>query len=269
MNSQDILRNLGISFDLELDNSETYDYEISSFDDDYDKKVIDFNNAINFNVGVQNNLTGHSTQRICIDLCEIDNRPNDPNYIYSGITQSISYSEFTQHFNILDSQGVVTHEYENFILNNDVYTYTGFTNEVHYFKICGYSLDCLSTPEATETPIPTETPTPTPTIGCTLPHPETSTVFISCGGENFADSLSLACQIKDTFNSGGGCTGGTSFWTLYRDSSGVPSIGDPFYRYQNTCEVFTFLNGYSVLNTTDGYIVVNTLNGIVIGIENC
>jgi hypothetical protein len=425
MNSQDILKNLGIGFDLELDNSETYDYEISGFDNDYDPKVLDFSTPLVLPVGVLNDLRNDRTNRPFIKLCEIDNRPNDPNYIYSGLEQIFDYDEFTNHFNIKDEEGNIIHDYENFILNNDVFTYTGYTNEIHYFKICEYPLapslnapiptleptstpeptstleptliptsdptptpeptptiespsptstpqeciiphtvnttvittcgvnfstslslacqskdnlnsggcsggvaswslyrdtdgdpsigdvfyrysdkctpftflngygiiegstefillnftngvvteivDCssLPTPTETSTPTPTETPTVTPTIGCTLPHPETSTVFESCGGENFADSLSWACQMKDTFNSGGGCTGGTSYRTLYRDGSGVPSIGDPFYRYQNTCEVFTFLNGYSVLSTTDGYVVVNTLNGIVIGIENC
>ena len=460
MNSQDILKNLGIGFDLELDNSETYDYEISGFDNDYDPKVLDFSTPLVLPVGVLNDLRNDRTNRPFIKLCEIDNRPNDPNYIYSGLEQIFDYDEFTNHFNIKDEEGNIIHDYENFILNNDVFTYTGYTNEIHYFKICGYPLapplntptptleptstpeptstleptliptsdptptpeptptiespsptptetstpaptdtpnptesstpiptstetplptattlissitlaynyslgmgslsfsgmttnelgdatcnslatnyqtqtyygdtlglgtqftngnnihsnqfwvtnqyygtpqgplwvvgsteyiietdvngvvvryepfivQCTPTPTPTETPTPTNTPTVTPTIGCTLPHPETSTVVVSCGGENFADSLSWACQMKDTYNSGGGCAEGTSFWTLYRDGSGVPSIGDPFYRYQNTCEVFTFLNGYSVLSTTDGYVVVNTLNGIVIGIENC
>ncbi len=139
MNSQDILRNLGISLDVKLDNSETYDYEIAGFDGDYDKKVIDFTNNISFNIGVEKDLSGHTTQKICVDLCEIDNTPNDPNYIYSGITQSISFDDFADHFDIEDNEGNILHDYKNFILNNDVFTYTGFENEVHYFKVCGYS----------------------------------------------------------------------------------------------------------------------------------
>mgnify|MGYP000194545143 CR=1 FL=1 len=173
MNSQDILRNLGISLDIELDNSETYDYEIAGFDGDYDKKVIDFTNTISFDVGVENSLNGHTTQKICIDLCEIDNTPNDPNYIYSGITQSISFEEFTDHFDIKDSDGNILHDYQNFILNNDVFTYTGYEGEVHYFKICGFS-DCL-TPTATPEPTLTPTNTPNPT---TTPEP-TSTCVVT------------------------------------------------------------------------------------------
>jgi hypothetical protein len=313
MNSQDILRNLGLGFDIVLDNSETYDYELAAFDNDYNSQVINFTKPISYEIPITKSLSGHNPNRDTIMLCEVDNRINNPNYIYSGITYIFDFSEFAEHFNIVDDSGVILHSYENFQLNNDVYTYTGFTGETHYFKICAFNVyptpeptptptetpiptptetstptptpteSSTPIPTSTETPVPTSTevpptptatevpptPTVTPTIGCTLPHPETSTVFESCGGENFADSLSWACQMKDTFNSGGGCTGGTSYRTLYRDGSGVPSIGDPFYRYQNTCEVFTFLNGYSVLSTTDGYVVVNTLNGIVIGIENC
>lgn len=267
MNSQDILRNLGLGFDIVLDNSETYDYELAAFDNDYNSQVINFTKPISYEIPITKSLSGHNPNRDTIMLCEVDNRINDPNYIYSGITYIFDFSEFAEHFNIVDDSGVILHSYENFQLNNDVYTYTGFTGETHYFKICAFNV--YPTPEPTPTATETPIPEPTPTIGCTLPHPETSTVFVSCGGENFTDSLSLACQVKDTFNSGGGCTGGTSFWTLYRDGIGVPSIGDVFYRYQNTCEVFTFLNGYSVLSTSTGYVVINTLNGIVIGIENC
>jgi hypothetical protein len=210
MNSQDILRNLGISLDIELDNSETYDYEIAGFDGDYDKKVIDFTNTISFNVGVENSLNGHTTQKICIDLCEIDNTPNDPNYIYSGITQSISFEEFTDHFDIKDSDGNILHDYQNFILNNDVFTYTGYEGEVHYFKICGFS-DCLtptSTPEPTSTELPTATPQPTQT---SQPTPEpTSTELPTATPEPTLDvtgtptptPLNILNGLVDSFNDG-------------------------------------------------------------------
>jgi len=178
MNSQDILRNLGISLDVELDNSETYDYEIAGFDGDYDPKVIDFTNPIGYDIAIQNNLTNDSILKICVELCEIDNTPNDPNYVYSGITETIRFEDFTEHFNIEDSEGNILHAYKNFILNNDVFTYTGYTGETHYFKVCGYK-DCITpspTPTSTElptsTPNPTATeqPTPTPTFSST-PEP--------------------------------------------------------------------------------------------------
>lgn len=162
MNTQDILRNLGISLDIRLDNSETYDYEIARFDDDYDVNVINFNNSISFNPTIVNDLSNDETNRITIKLCEIDNRPNDPDYIYSGITYIFDFQDFTEHFNILDTSGNTIHNYENFILNNDVFTYTGITNETHYFYICEYN------------PV-TPTPTPTPTLTLTLTPTQTST----------------------------------------------------------------------------------------------
>ena len=54
---------------------------------------------------------------------------NNANYIYSGITLVLNFTGFTQHFDTID------HAYSNVILNNDVYIYTGLTNEVHYFRI--------------------------------------------------------------------------------------------------------------------------------------
>jgi len=134
MNSQDILRNLGVSLDVVLDNSETYDYELASFNDDYDNKVIDFTNALIFDtVPINGSLENFSTNKNTITLCEIDNTINDENYIYSGITWIVNFNDFTEYF---DTETVI---YENIQLNNDVYTYTGYVNETHYFKICEFN----------------------------------------------------------------------------------------------------------------------------------
>ena len=157
MNTQDILRNLGISLDVRLDNSETYDYEIAGFDNDYDISLLNFNSVITFDTAIVNDLSDDETNRTTIKLCEIDNTSNDPEYIYSGITYVFDFQEFVEHFNILDVSGNTIHSYENFILNNDVFTYTGFTDETHYFYVCEVN------PLLTPTPTPTETPTPTPT----------------------------------------------------------------------------------------------------------
>jgi hypothetical protein len=288
MNSQDILKNLGIGFDLELDNSENY--EISGFDNDYDPKVLDFSTPLVLPVGVLNDLRNDRTNRPFIKLCEIDNRPNDPNYIYSGLEQIFDYDEFTNHFNIKDEEGNIIHDYENFILNNDVFTYTGYTNEIHYFKICEYplapalnapipTLEPTSTPEPTSTleptliptSDPTPTPEPTPTIEspsptstpqeCIIPHTVNTTVITTCG-VNFSTSLSLACQSKDNLNSGG-CSGGVASWSLYRDTDGDPSIGDVFYRYSDKCTPFTFLNGYGIIEGSTEFILLNFTNGVV------
>ena len=173
MNSQDILRNLGISVDIQLDSSETYDYEIAGFDNDYDPKLLDFTNSIVFDTPILNNLTNDDPTIENIKLCEFDNRINDVNYIYSGLTVSFNYDEFTDHFNILDSEGNIIHDYENFILNNDLFTYTGITNEIHYFIICEYS--DTPVPTSSPTPEPTNSPTPEPTNTETPSPTETST----------------------------------------------------------------------------------------------
>jgi len=64
-----------------------------------------------------------------IGLVEYDNSVHDTGYTYSGLTLVLEYTGFTSHF---DTTG---HTYENFILNNDVYTYTGLTGETHFFYI--------------------------------------------------------------------------------------------------------------------------------------
>ena len=167
MNSQDILRNLGISVDVVLDNSETYDYEIAGFNNDYDPKLLDFGNSITFDTPIKKDLSNDDSTIENIKLCEFDNSINDSNYIYSGLTVTFNYDDFTNHFNILDSEGNIIHDYENFILNNDLFTYTGITDETHYFFICEYPDSATPTPTATIEPTSTPTPTPTPTESST------------------------------------------------------------------------------------------------------
>ena len=167
MNSQDILRNLGISVDVVLDNSETYDYEIAGFNNDYDPKLLDFGNSITFDTPIKKDLSDDDSTIENIKLCEFDNTINDSNYIYSGLTVTFNYDDFTDHFNILDSEGNIIHDYENFILNNDLFTYTGITDETHYFFICEYPDSATPTPTATIEPTSTETPTPTSTESST------------------------------------------------------------------------------------------------------
>jgi len=64
-----------------------------------------------------------------IRIDEFDNTIYDTGYTYSGITLVLDYTNFTSHF---DTTG---HTYENIILNNNVYAYTGITGETHYFEI--------------------------------------------------------------------------------------------------------------------------------------
>jgi hypothetical protein len=159
-------------------------------------------------------------------------------------------------------------------LNRLYYIVNGVINEV---------VDCSATPTPTLTPTitltpsstPTVTPTLTPTVtvtssGCTLPHTVPTRVTVQCGGD-FTGSQSQACSIKTMYNEIGGCTlGGVSYWDLYRDSNGTPSIGDKFYNGDNTCTVFSQLNGYVLMQgDTAEFIVVQVSNGVVASIVTC
>ena len=78
------------------------------------------------------------TNNLCsfeaIGLSEYDNRVNDSEYIYSGLTLILGYVDFESHFDTDE------HMYSNVILSNDVYTYTGITGETHYFEIIDFYL---------------------------------------------------------------------------------------------------------------------------------
>jgi len=85
-------------------------------------------------------LTG-ITDNICnyniIHLIEYNNIINDTEYIYSGLTLHLIYSNFCSHFDTSD------HMYSNVILNNDIFIYTGITGETHYFQIVEYHEDII------------------------------------------------------------------------------------------------------------------------------
>ena len=131
MNNQNILKYYGTRLDAKLDSSEYYDHEISKVVDDYNSDVLDLNTPITYSgLTINTSFTGFACSKNRITLTEYDNRPNDDSYIYSGLTMSISYSTFVSQFGS---------NYENTILNNDVFNYTGFTNESHYFRITAYN----------------------------------------------------------------------------------------------------------------------------------
>ena len=131
MNNQNILKYYGTRLDAKLDSSEYYDYELSKVVGDYNSDVLDLSTPISYTgLTINENFTGFSCVRNRITLNEYDNSINDPDYIYSGLTLSINYSNFINNFG-------ATYQYT--ILNNDIFTYTGLTSETHYFKIGGYN----------------------------------------------------------------------------------------------------------------------------------
>jgi hypothetical protein len=129
MNSQNILKFWGSNLDLSLDSSQFHDYEIYKTDLDYDSQVLDLNKPIIYD-SLSINTTGLTNTdcfRNTITLNEYDNSINNPNYVYSGLTWTLTYSDFTNTLNNSD-----------LILQNDVYEFTASGN-THYFIINGYN----------------------------------------------------------------------------------------------------------------------------------
>jgi hypothetical protein len=131
MNRQNILNFYGSKLDLKLDSSELYDYELGKVDLDYNSEVLDLDNEITYNtIKINNSLSNMDCTKSTITLQEFDNTVNDEDYIFSGLTFTLSYSDFISYFNV---------PYEHTILNNDVFVLTGLTNETHYFTIYQYN----------------------------------------------------------------------------------------------------------------------------------
>jgi hypothetical protein len=131
MNRQNILNFYGSKLDLKLDSSELYDYELGKVDMDYNPYVLDLNTEITYNsIKINNSLSNMDCVKSTITLQEFNNTVNDEDYIFSGLTFTLSYSDFISYFNV---------PYEHTILNNDVFVLTGLTNEIHYFTIYQYN----------------------------------------------------------------------------------------------------------------------------------
>lgn len=131
MANQNILKFYGSKLDLKLDNSEFYDFEIAKTEGDYDTNLLDLSSELNYTgLTINGDLLNFTSERSTISLCEIDNTDNDPEYIFSGLTYIVDYNGFI---------GTFESGFENIILNNNVFTYTGVTDELHYFEICSFN----------------------------------------------------------------------------------------------------------------------------------
>ena len=132
MNSQNILRFYGSKLDIKLDSSEFYDFEIDKLGVDYDLSLLDLSTPITYtSLKIDESLDDNSScSRSTIRIVEYNNTVNDDSYIYSGLTLTLDYEDFVNHFSDV---------YIHTILNNDIYTYTGLTDETHYFRIYGYN----------------------------------------------------------------------------------------------------------------------------------
>ena len=99
MNRQNILNFYGSKLDLKLDSSELYDYELGKVDLDYNSDVLDLDTEITYNsLKINNSLSKMDCARNTITLQEFDNRVYDEEYIFSGLTFTLSYSVFVSYF---------------------------------------------------------------------------------------------------------------------------------------------------------------------------
>ena len=131
MNSQNILKFYGSKLDLKLDSSEFYDFEVGKTEVDYDVDVLDLTKPITYSsLKIDENLSNMDCVREKITLHEYDNSINDSGYTYSGLSINLDYNNFINH---------IGNGYGYTILNNDVFTMTGITDEIHHFYIHKYN----------------------------------------------------------------------------------------------------------------------------------
>lgn len=131
MNTQNILRFYGSKLDLKLDSSEFYDYELAKVNLDYDSEVLDLSTPITYStLKINTTLEDFSCGRSTITLIEFNNTVNDSDYIYSGLTATIDYDDFVN---------AISTGFTHIILNSNIFSYTGLTDETHYFSIGGYN----------------------------------------------------------------------------------------------------------------------------------
>jgi hypothetical protein len=138
MNRQNILNYYGSKLDLKLDSSELYDYQLTTNEVDYDTDVLDLTTPITYStLTIDETLLDASCTRDTITLVENNN---------SGLTITLDYDNFIAHFGLPDGYT---------ILNNDIYTFTGITDETHYFRIGGFNdtLDISDLTPSTESEI--------------------------------------------------------------------------------------------------------------------
>jgi hypothetical protein len=135
MASQNILNYYGSKLDIKVDYSELYDYQLSPVEKNYNDNVIDFSTPIVYSsLKIDENMSGYSCNRDTISINEFDNSIYDEDYIYSGLSLTVDYENWVTHFN----SGFII-SYNDIILNNDTYIFTGITGELHYFTISGFN----------------------------------------------------------------------------------------------------------------------------------
>lgn len=136
MNTQNILKYYGTKFDLKLDHSEFYDYELGNNEIDYNVDILSNEPIVYNSLKISESLGNFSCHKNTISLIEYDNRNNDSDYIYSGLTVTLPFNDFTSHF---------SEDYFYEILNNNVFLFE-INGEIHYMKIRTYNEELYINP---------------------------------------------------------------------------------------------------------------------------
>ena len=77
MNTQNILKYYGTKFDLKLDHSEFYDYELGNNEIDYNVDILSNEPIVYNSLKISESLGNFSCHKNTISLIEYDNRNND------------------------------------------------------------------------------------------------------------------------------------------------------------------------------------------------
>ena len=82
---------------------------------------MDFGNSITFDTPIKKDLSNDDSTIENIKLCEFDNSINDSNYIYSGLTVTFNYDDFTFYAYMQTSKN-------QFQIDTTIFKYTINTN---------------------------------------------------------------------------------------------------------------------------------------------
>ena len=132
MNSQNILKFYGTRLDVKLDSSEFYDYEITKVANDHNTDVLDLYNPIVYeSLKIDRSLTNLQCVKNLINLSEDNISDLVSGYTYSGLSITVNYDNFVNHFGST---------YKQTILDSNRYKFNLISGETHYFKIDSYNL---------------------------------------------------------------------------------------------------------------------------------
>ena len=132
MNSQNILKFYGSRLEAKLDSSEFYDYEITKVARDYNTDVLDLYTPISYDsLKIDEVLPNLQCSKTLINLSEDNVSDLIGGYIYSGLSITLNYDNFVNHFGT---------NYRYTILDSNRYEFTTNEGNTHYFYITNYNV---------------------------------------------------------------------------------------------------------------------------------